>query len=285
MMSRNTLLLVAGLLASGAPAVGATEAPVDALPQVPEAPSASELMDRAFENYFRYSYAARMDLTIQPAHGQPLRRVLDMAHWRDGDRSQWRIAFQEPAHLRGTQLLAIEQTQRDDEHFLLTPELQRVRRMSGAQKADRVAGTDFSFEDLDIRYAEQFDLVREEMGESEGHTCRWIRGKPHYASQYDFVRWCVATERLVILEMHGFDREGRRIKTLHVDPASVEQIGDRYLARRWSMNDERTGSRTRIELVEIHLSPAFEKAAFSARALERTHRLPFLSAYAPGASP
>lgn len=278
MTSRRLVLVVALVLAQDASASWATDRQEDALP--PRAvQGATELMERAFENYFRYSYVARMDLTIRPVHGQPLHRVMDMAHWRQDENSRWRIAFMAPAHLRGTQLLAISQAVRDDDHFLYTPEFNRVRRVSGAQQAERVAGTDFSFEDLDIKHVEQFDLVREADAESAGRPCSWVRGIPRSESEYEVLRWCVDVDRFVILEVQGFGAGNQLIKTLHVDPDSVEQTGERYLARRWTMTDERTRSRTHIEILEVHIEPDFSNDVFSARALERSYKLPFLSVY------
>jgi len=236
-------------------------------------------MSRAFENYFRYSYAQRMRITIHPAKGEALERIMDMVHLRDEGRSEWRIAFQAPEYLRGTQLLAIENHERDDDHFLFSPEFRKVRRITSAKRGGRIAGTDFTFEDLDIKYASQFELKQEESGESQGYRCLWVRGVPRFDSHYAAMRWCVDTRRDLILEARALDLRGRRVKTLRVDPEKVRRIGDHHLAYLWEMTDEITGSRTQIELTEVHLAPDFPHGTFSIRALESGRKMPILSSY------
>lgn len=249
----------------------------DAMPSGPA--SVEALMDGAFANFFRFSYVQRMEVRVEANATRPLERVLDLAHRRVGEESTWWIIYQSPEHLRGTALLALEHADGAREQFVYAPDLRRVRRISSAQRADRIAGTDFSFEDLDIKHAERFRFRYVGPDTVEGIGCQRVLSEPLFDSGYAQIEWCVDPRRSFIVRMRGLDRHGNPIKILTIDPSTAKRSGDHLIPCDMTMVDERTGSRTKVRVSEIRVDPAFPEGTFSSRALEMERTLPFLSVF------
>jgi hypothetical protein len=233
-------------------------------------------MRPAFENYFRYAYVQRMELVIRLESGRTLERTLDTAHARNEEASRWLVRFRRPEHLRGTTLLSIEYADHRRDDFVYSPDLARVRRVMGAQRADRLAATDFSYEDLDPREVEDYVLEAGGTERVENRSCRVVRGKPRYESQYGSLEWCVDPEYDVILRLRAYAPDGTLAKTLRADPGSIERLDSRSVVRRMSMRDERRGSETTVLLSHVRVAPPFAERTFSISTLEKGGEVPFL---------
>src|SRR5262249_46422013 len=68
------------------------------------------------------------------------------------------IRFTAPAEVKGVALLVINHPDRASDQWMWTPAIGRDRRIALQDRATRFFGTDFSFEDLEERDANQFDF-------------------------------------------------------------------------------------------------------------------------------
>jgi len=235
-----------------------------------------QVMRRAFANYFQYAYVQRMHLRVKSDSGQVIERTLDIAHERSEGLSRWLILFRAPPYMRGTALLSLEQRGRDPDQFLFTPEFGRVRRISGAQRSDRVAATDFSYEDLDPREPEDYELEVLGKGHVEGQACLRVRGRPLYDSRYRTLEWCVDRGLDVILKQRVYDRRRKLWKILRIDRDSLDRVGQLSIVHRFRMRDVQRGSVTFVELERVQVKPDFPEGTFTEAHLARGPRLPGL---------
>jgi hypothetical protein len=94
------------------------------------------------------------------------------------------LRFTEPAEVRGVALLVVNHADRASDQWMWIPELGRDRRVALQDRSTRFFGTDFTFEDLEERDADQYEyrLLGEE---TIGGTPAWkIESKPKKSSQY-----------------------------------------------------------------------------------------------------
>ncbi|MDX1530783.1 MAG: outer membrane lipoprotein-sorting protein, partial [Rhodothermales bacterium] len=74
------------------------------------------------------------------------------------DRAKSLVVFTGPADIRGMGLLTIERDGGDEQQLYL-PALRRVQRISGSQRGERFAGSDFTYEDLSTRDPDEYRVA------------------------------------------------------------------------------------------------------------------------------
>ena len=74
----------------------------------------------------------------------------------DGTNSSLLIRFTQPADIKGTGLLDIENTDRDNDRWLFLPALNQSRRISSSNISDSFMSTDFTYEDIGEEELEEY---------------------------------------------------------------------------------------------------------------------------------
>ena len=234
------------------------------------------ILDRALRNYLGYSYVQRLQLMIQVTSRHHLKRTIDIAHERRDEKSKWLVHFREPDYLRGTRILAIEHDERETDYFLFAPELGSIRRISGAHRTDRVAGTDFTLEDLEARRVTDFDVASWKFGEEADRPCINVEATPRYESRYDRIEWCIDTDLEVFVVARYRDVDGHVLKTLEIEPSSIRRLGEYSIPHKIRMRDERQSTETNAVMLDVVLDPSFPLQIFSSMYFEKRGEVPFL---------
>jgi hypothetical protein len=183
--------------------------------------------------------------------------------------------FSEPFDMRDMAVLRLEQPDRDDDFFAWLPEFRRVRRLSAAQKTDLFLGTDATFEDLERRRIEDYQV---ELGPSQdvaGEPVWTVIARPTYESGYERVEYKIAKSDSAILQMEvwklGSDVPAKRIETPR---ASTEEIGGHVIPRRILVFDGQRGTRTEVRIDKILVNPKLDDRLFTEKALATERPLP-----------
>jgi hypothetical protein len=128
----------------------------------------------------------------------------------DKDQERYLLIFTQPPDYRGTALLTIEHTGRDDDTWLYLPAIRKIRQMAGANLRNSYVGSEFSYKDLkrekvkpginryvlvkheavggvDHYVIDAFAVSSKEKAE-QGYKRRriWVRSDNHLASRIDF---------------------------------------------------------------------------------------------------
>jgi outer membrane lipoprotein-sorting protein len=178
-------------------------------------------------------------------------------YWRDhrdqadGLRAKRLIVFDAPPEVRETGFLVWSQAdpEVEDERWVYLPALRKVRRVAGRDSGKSFVGTDFNYDDLADRSVDEDEhrLLRTE--QHEGALSYVVESKPRDAgSPYERRVQLVDAERWVVTRVEYYDRGGRLQKTLD---ASWQQADGVWAWERLEMRDEKSGHRTRVELVEV----------------------------------
>ncbi|MCH7640434.1 MAG: outer membrane lipoprotein-sorting protein [Bacteroidetes bacterium] len=160
----------------------------------------------------------------------------------DGDTFKALVVFTAPEDIRGTGLLTLH-TASGDEQMFYVPALDRIQRVDGSLRGERLGGSDFTFEDISPRDPEDytFHLIR------TTETAWIIRATPKTAavSEYGKIVLMVDRQRYAILRMDCYDRQNRRIKRLVASEFEEVRPGV-WQASRLSMEDKASGRRTTL---------------------------------------
>ncbi|HEY6990500.1 MAG TPA: outer membrane lipoprotein-sorting protein [Bryobacteraceae bacterium] len=178
------------------------------------------------------------------------------------------LRFTAPAEVKGVALLVINHPDRSSDQWMWTPAIGRERRIALQDRSTRFFGTDFSFEDLEERDADQFDyrLTGEEA--IDGAPCWRIEARPRAGkvSQYTLSRVWIRKDNYVALQYENFVKD-RLARRLHLtDLRNVQGI---WTACTLEMADLRRNSRTILRIEKLQYNIPMQDEDFTVPALRR----------------
>jgi hypothetical protein len=157
-------------------------------------------------------------MVITAKNGSTTERVIDQ-YGKDSAQGKSRtvIVFQQPASVRGTRFLTMENTAGNDDQWIFLPNLGKVRRIASSEGGSSFMGTDMSYADLSASSRDVDEdthtLLREE--QYEGASCYVIQSIPKDASyQYAKMILWIDKTTLVNYKIEAYDRRGTLVKTL-----------------------------------------------------------------------
>jgi len=178
------------------------------------------------------------------------------------------IRFIAPAEVRGVALLILNHPDKASDQWMWTPALERDRRIALQDRSTRFFGTDFSFEDLEERDANQYSYVLLDDQPIDGALCWRIEAKPVEAksSQYTKSIMWVRKDIYVVARIESYvkDQEARRL-----DYSGFQNIQGIWTSRELNMTDLRRGSTTRLLLEKIEYNTQLKESAFTLQALRQ----------------
>jgi Outer membrane lipoprotein-sorting protein len=272
------LLLTAAASGEDAPAPG---------PRVPEdyhppAPSAREVIARAFDNFYYFDTHADLDFVVR-RDGQVLFEYQTelLRKFIDG-RAHDLFYFQGDGDLRGRRVLRIEHPDRADDAFVYLPQLRRIRRHVTAQRADKLAGMDVTLEDLEIQRLDKFEIVGRAFAAVDGESAHIVTLKRLLESAYDRVDFFVAASDYAMLEVRYYrDGELEPYKVTRMARGSMERFDDHVLPKRIDFEDLTAGTETTLIFRRREVDPELPRAPFSTRSLETRSHLSWIRGFGP----
>lgn len=263
-------LATALALAGAGAAAAAGPAAEDAVP-----PSAQRVLDTAFTRRYELDFTANIELVMRSRSGQEQHRVFRAASKVIGGRvhSIGRLVW--PEHVRGLAILTIEADQRSHDAFLYLPALAKVRRISMAQREDSFLGSDVTYEDLERRRADEYDLSSMEIGERAGEPVYLVRARPHHANTYTEVLFAIARSDSAMLETDYFRRgSDKPFRTIRAPRKDIVLESGHVFPTHLLVDNSSRGTSTEVWFRQIEIDPPIDDAIFSATALEQRMRIP-----------
>lgn len=166
------------------------------------------------------------------------------------------IMFHEPASVRDTRFLTVENAGRDDDQWIYLPALRRVRRIAASEGGNSFMGTDFSYDDLspiDIDDYEYELIGDESIQVTTGgrtvtkavHTVR-ARAKDPDDSNYGYTVQYVDPETWVPLRIDIYDTDNDLLKVNTVE--RIELVQGYWTIIENTMENVQTGHRTELRI-------------------------------------
>lgn len=238
------------------------------------APSAYEIMQRVDAREQGRDQVARAVWRLVAASGRVrerrtrfLRKVEDGASARL--LSRWLLVFESPPDVRDTAFLVWNPRVRAEgaEQWMYLAGLRKVRRIAGSVRGTAFMGTDFAFEDLSERAAEQDDhlLLREEELEGVSHYVIESTPKPGSSVYARRIQW-VRPERWTLARIDFYRRSDWPEKSLRL---AWQRSGEVWVWKRLEMESRRTGHRTVIDVEEVRIDTGLGEELFQPGALAR----------------
>ncbi|OPX30417.1 MAG: hypothetical protein B1H08_01810 [Candidatus Omnitrophica bacterium 4484_171] len=230
--------------------------------------SAKAIMDKVFTRYDGDDSYSEVEMVLLDKKGYERKRQLEIYTKDYGKLIKTYIKFTEPADIRGTAFLSIENEGKDNTQYLYLPALGRARRIVSSQKKLRFVNTDYTYEDMQRRRPEddKHMFLREEAC-GQGETCAVIESVPKNNSQYTKrINW-VDRNKELILRTDFYGRNGRMIKRFKV--LSMKKIDNIWTAVDVIMEDFTNNHKTELKIESISYNQGISDEMFSLRVLEK----------------
>lgn len=237
-----------------------------------QTPDPEELAIRAYEAaYFPgddVQWEVRLEITDRRDRVRV--RELEILRKNTGVHEQKYYAyFHEPSALRRMVFLVWARGAEDDDRWLYLPATDMTQRITGRQKRNSFAGSDFTYEDVTGRHPDQDEL--ELLGEEEldGRSVWLLRGEPRDPDQVEFGHYRMYIDQETHLPLKGefYTPAGELHRTLTME--AWEEIDGYVTPTRQKAVNHQTGSTTTADMSEIQYDQGLPERIFEQRFLER----------------
>ena len=224
-----------------------------------------EVQKRAHSNSMRYE--GTLQTCTNPKGCAADSKNLVTKRWvyeRIGDfgKSKAILRFIGPAEVKGVAMLIINHPDAASDQWLWRPAVGRDQRVAIQDRDSRFFGTDFTFEDLEERDADQFDYTV--TGEANG---QWrIDAKPKKASEYTHSYFWVDKTNYTIMRIEAYKKVGL-VKT--IDYVDFETVKGIPTAKTTLVYDAIKKTRTGLKVDKIEYNIPLKDEDFTPEALRR----------------
>ena len=241
-------------------------------PAAAQLSDAGQIMERCRELSITGSMNAFITLTITEKNGAVRNRTISIAtkSYNDGTEKRF-IKFMEPADVRGTSMLIVDNKSVADEMWIYLPALKKTRRIVTSEKGKSFMSSEFS--NADMSSATLSDFTHRHL-ESSGDSKQWIiESTPlneDKADEYGYSRKVnyISSDKnqIVKMDLYNFDNELFKV----IEIKSVHPLSDgKYLVKEMIAENLITGRKSQIIFSNINIGAKVDDSLFSLQNLER----------------
>src|SRR3990170_3674050 len=217
---------------------------------------------------------AKVTMRLLSKEGGERVRVLIMArrNVKAGGDQKYFILFQQPADVRDMTFLVWKYPLKDSDRWLYIPAIKLVKRIAANDKRSSFVGSDFSYEDVSGRAAEEDNhaLLREE--KYEGKEVLVIKSVPKDEKSADFgykVSW-IDKGNFVLWREEYYDKRGSLSRVFTAD--EVKSIQGIPTTVKRTMKNVQTGHWTEVTYEEVKYNLGLVDSLFTERSLKNPPR-------------
>jgi len=229
-------------------------------------------MERCRELSITGSMNAYITLTITEKNGAVRNRTISIATKSYNDGTEKRlIKFMEPADVRGTSMLIVDNKSVADEMWIYLPALKKTRRIVTSDKGKSFMSSEFSNADMSSPTLSDF-THRHLDGSGDGK--QWIiESTPlneDKADEYGYSRKVnyISSDKNQIVKMDLYNFDNKLFKVIEI--MSVHPLSEgKYLVKEMIAENLLTGRKSRIIFSNINIGAKVDDSLFSLQNLER----------------
>lgn len=235
-------------------------------------PDANTILAKSRELSITGSMSATIKLTITEKNGSVRNRTISMTSMSNKDDVEKRlIRFLDPADVRGTSMLVIDNKTLADEMWIYLPALKKTRRIVTKEKGKSFMSSEFSNSDMSSPPVS--DFTSRHTGDS-GADGQWIiesiPAGDDKADEYGFSRKLsyIGQENYQIRKMEFYNFENKLFKVIEI--RSIHPLsGGKYMVENMTANNLLTGRKSEILFSQITEGIEVDETFFTVQNLER----------------
>lgn len=223
--------------------------------------SPSEIIEKALkvQNYGFEKGSAKIKIEIIDDTGMKRERVISSITEKKNGNRKTKILFLEPADVRGTTLLILEENG-ESTQYLYLPDLKKVRQIAGGEKEQSFMGSDFTYADLEWKDIKEAKYERMEDEKIGGRECYKIKAIPLENEIYKYLEVNIDKKTFLVLKVIFFDKKREILKVFFVRQIKKEK--GNYIITKAEMKNEKKKTETRIEVLSFNQEEIFPSHLF-----------------------
>jgi outer membrane lipoprotein-sorting protein len=241
-----------------------------AMTAVLSAQDAASIVEQSRNRIKADTISTRSRMIITAKNGTATERVMDQYSKKDEKgNARTVVVFQDPASVRGSRFLTIENSGKEKDQWIFLPSLGKIRRIAASEGSGSFMGSDFSYDDISStdRKTDQDNhkILRTE--KFNGKDCYVIESSSKDANyQYSkMIQW-IDANNFVIYKIELYDRRGTQIKLLEI--TEYREVQGRlapYVTKMTTLSD---GTSTSINVMNLKYDDPIPEGVFTTRFLE-----------------
>lgn len=242
------------------------------LQAVAQQPDAGRIMNKSRDLSITGSMSANINLTITEKGGATRNRTISMTtkSYADGLEKRY-IRFIEPADVRGTAMLVVDNKSTADEMWIYLPALKKTRRIVTSEKGKSFMSSEFS--NADMSSPTLSDFANRHLDKS-GTNNQWIiESTPvneDKADEYGYLKKIsyisIDKNQVQKMEFYNFDNELFKI----IEIKSIFPLSDgKYLVKNMVASNLNTNRKSEIFFSNINEGVKVDDSFFTIQNLER----------------
>ncbi len=192
-------------------------------------------------------------------------RTLEMKSYsKDFGASQLSI-YTAPARVAGDKILMLND---GDDIWFYTPKTDRVRHIASSAKKQKVQGSNFSYEDMEM-WNYKVDFKSKMLGNEKVHSTNCYKIEliptstgPHYSKM---IAW-IDKEKFVVRQFEYYE-EGEAIKILHLE--NIKQIDQHWIPMKYTMKSLTDNGFTVVENMKMEINVDLKDNMFTTNYLKQ----------------
>ena len=228
----------------------------------------AEVLKRLEASRQAESHQMLMEMELYSSSGDMRSRTLN--NYRlEGETDRSLMQFTEPADIKGTAFLLLDDQVNDQEDmYLYLPALGSVRKISGSQKNGSFVGSDLTYNDLSIFSGANFsENYRAEITAEDEEIIELDLEIIDPDIDYSYGRMWVRKDLWLGQKIEYYDQFEELIKVINL--SNFDEIDGNKLARRIEVENVQKGSRTILKMLEVEFDPELDPNIFTTRYLQR----------------
>lgn len=233
------------------------------------AQTGSEIMQKVIDAQKVNSSAMDIIMTLVNKDGDKGTRRIQTLILNENDLTKTITLFLEPASVRNTRFLTVENDGRADDQWIFLPSLRKVKRIAAGDKDGSFMGSDFSYSDMGSSGSSVDDSVQTILREEKynGRNCFVVESIPNAGTDNNYgkyITWVDKTSWLT-LKVEFYSKDGRtQIKELNSE--NIVKENGHWLAKKITMETLESGHKTILEIkqvkYDIPLNPGYFTTTF-----------------------
>ncbi|MBT3275409.1 MAG: outer membrane lipoprotein-sorting protein [Spirochaetales bacterium] len=236
-----------------------------------QAETGAEIMRKVIDGQKADSSAMDIRMILSDREGNSSSRRIQTLVTDDNGLTKTITLFLEPASVKNTRFLTMQNETRNDDQWIYLPALRKIKRIASAEKGGSFMGSDFSYSDMSYSDASvdesEHTLLREEM--YNGYDCFVVESIPDSQTDSSYgkeISWVDKQTWLAArVEFYGKNRT-EMIKVLTSE--DFKQVQNHWLAGRITMSTVETGHQTTLEFQQVKFDIPINPAYFTTGFLE-----------------
>jgi hypothetical protein len=236
--------------------------------------AATLLLERAFANRYDLDFSADIDLIMQHASGRTRVRKFRALSKVIRERTHSIGRLTSPEYLRGMTILTIEASGRGHDSFVYLPSLDKVRRVSTAQRGDSFLGSDVTYEDMERRRLTDYRLAEPRPVQHFGEAAYSIAATRVAADSDEHIEFIIAAADAAILATRHFRAGDTLHRSVDMPREHMVDHSGHVLPTLIEVTSGARSTTTRVVFHNLVVNPSIESRYFSVATLDQNRRLP-----------